>query len=160
MGDATRELGREERQEFLLLRASGRTCAIAIRDVVETMRPLPVAPLAGVPAFVRGAAIIRGTPVPVLDLGMMLGGAADQAATRFVTVRAGARSVALAVQAVPGMRALESAALGVLPPLLQGVRAEMVASIGSLDRELMVVLAAGKLLSEADWADIARGEGT
>ena len=109
------------------------------------MRPLPLEPLAGVPPEVLGAAIIRGVPTPVVDVRRLLGGAADPPA-RFVTIRAGATTVALAVDHVVGVVAVEPAALHALPPLLSGAAAGAVAAIGRLDAELLLVLEAARLV--------------
>ncbi len=104
------------------------------------MRPLPIEPLAGVP-FVRGASIVRGAPVPVVDLAAMLGLTPREAA-RFVIVRADARRVALLVDAVLDVAELPDT-LGALPPLLPS---EAATAIGRLDRALLVVLDAARLV--------------
>jgi purine-binding chemotaxis protein CheW len=64
-----------ERQSTLLCRVRERLCALPLAHVVETMRPLPIEPLGGMPGFVQGIAIIRGAPVPVVDAGALLGSA-------------------------------------------------------------------------------------
>ena len=43
----------------LICRVGDLLCAVPLALVGETMRPLPVEPLAGVPSYVRGVAIIR-----------------------------------------------------------------------------------------------------
>ena len=91
----------------LLVRAGSCVLAVGIADVSETFRPLPIEPLQGVPPFVRGVAIIRGLATPVVDLGALLGSGGG-AIGRFVTVRAGGRQLALAVESVLGVRALPS----------------------------------------------------
>jgi hypothetical protein len=53
---------------WLISRVQSRLCALALESVLETMRPLPIEPLAGVPEFVRGLPVIRGTPLPVIAL--------------------------------------------------------------------------------------------
>ena len=45
-------------------------CALPLEHVSETMRPLPVEPIAGVISPVAGVAIIRGGPVPVVDVAL------------------------------------------------------------------------------------------
>src|ERR1035437_4647165 len=97
MTDATHNLS-------LVIRTGTHICALSLIDVVETMRPRPVEPLAGAPEAERGLSIIRGAPVPVIDLGTLLGDGEDSLPTRFVTVRTGERKVALSVAAVLGIR--------------------------------------------------------
>lgn len=86
----------------LLFRAGSLLCALPLEDVVETMRPLPVRPLAGLPAFVRGLSVLRGVPLPVVDAAALLGGE-TAAATRFVSVRGGRGGLALATGEVLGV---------------------------------------------------------
>lgn len=129
----------------LVLKAGSSVCALPLSDVVETMRPLPATALAEVPAFVLGAAMIRGTPTPVVDLAALLGGAAANP-RRYVTVRCGQRQTALAVDAVVGIHTLD-ATHGELPPLLGG--SELIDHLAVLDRELLLVLRAGRLLPQA-----------
>jgi purine-binding chemotaxis protein CheW len=139
---------------MLLCRARRLLCALPVEVVLETMRPLPVTEIGGSPAFVRGLSLIRGVPTPVVDLGALL--AAPEAARtgRFLTLRVGSRTVALAVEEVLGFRRLGT--LAGLPPLLSEVRREAVAAMGRLDRELLLVLETSRLLGKAvlDLADM------
>jgi len=138
----------------LICRVRARLYALPLAHVVETLRPLPVEPLAGAPSFVPGLSIIRGVPRPVVDAALLLGAqavaapAADRSAARFVSVRAGAYQLALAVDAVLGVRALPPDALHGLPPLLHEAGAEAVAAIGRLDADLLLVLHSSRLLPE------------
>ena len=59
--------------------------------------------IAGAPPYVRGLCIIRGTPVPVVDAGLLISNQATQSG-RLVTIRAGDRTIALQVEAVLGVR--------------------------------------------------------
>jgi len=133
-----------------------RLCALPLEHVAETMRPLPVEPLAGVPRPICGVAIIRRVPVPVVDVAWLLAGK-ESHATRFVTVKAGGRRVALMVDAVVGVRALPTDSLEELPPLLRDASAEAIATIGSLDAELLVVLRSANLVPEAVWSALESG---
>jgi len=132
-------------EPVVLMRCGARLCSLPVACVAETLRPLPVEYLAGAPPFVQGAAVVRGMPVPVLDLAALLGSESPAASRgRFVLVRAGERSVALAVDAVLGVRAAPSGAASV-PPLLAEARPEAVEALQHLDRELLFVLRAGGL---------------
>jgi purine-binding chemotaxis protein CheW len=138
-------------QLSLLCRVRGATCAIPLADVLECMRPLPLESLTGAPTFVLGAALIRGLPVPVLDLGALLGGTPVRA-ERWVTLKVGERSVALAVDAVVGIQPLAGDALAELPPLLRDAGSALVAALGSKDQELLLVLQHARVLGEGSWA--------
>jgi purine-binding chemotaxis protein CheW len=122
--------------------------------VVETMRPLPLEPIAGMPSFVRGVSIIRGLPTPVIDLGVVLG-ALGGVAERLVTLRLGPRQVALSVDAVLGVRDLDLSTIQELPPLLRGAPQDILEAIGALDDEILMVLRTGWELPNEVWQALA-----
>jgi purine-binding chemotaxis protein CheW len=144
----------------LVVLARGNRCALPLEHVVETMRPLPIERVTGAAPYLLGMSIIRGQPVPVVDLGALLspGRTAAAAPSRFVTVRAGSRRVALAVEEVIGVRSLGSGTLHELPPLLSASTSNGVAELGVLDRELVVVLDASRLLPDETWAAVLQQE--
>lgn len=142
----------------VIVRSGARTCALRISDVSEIMRPLPVEPLAGAPEIVRGLSIIRGAPVPVVDLAALLGVNSRGGCTRFVAVRAGERRVALSVDAVVGIRELAPSLLNEMPPLLREANNELVEAVGRLDSDLLLVLKAGKIVPDKVWDLLALRE--
>jgi purine-binding chemotaxis protein CheW len=138
----------------LFFRVGAVTCALPVGVVVETMRPLPVQPLAQAPAAVMGLAMIRGLATPVLDLARLLGTGAltPTPSDRFITVAIGDRRVALAVSAVTGLRAVSAQELEELPPLLAQAETGAVSAIGALDQGLLMLLRAAHLVPEATFA--------
>ncbi|TAK22090.1 MAG: chemotaxis protein CheW [Chloroflexota bacterium] len=138
---------------YLLCRVRGALCALPLEHVVETMRPLPVEPLAGTPPFVRGVSIIRGVPLPVVDAALLVNAQHDDPA-RFVTLRVGGRQVALAVNEVVGVRAIKPEGFHDLPPLLREVAADVITSIGALDHELLLTLQSARLVPDSVWATV------
>ena len=143
----------------LLCRVGGMLCALALEHVEETMRPLPVEPLAGVPSFIQGLAVVRGIPTPVVDTALLLGGAAShpRQPTRFVTVKAGTRRVALAVDTVVGVVAIPSSSVDALPPLFENAGLTAIDTIGVLDAELLLVLHHTRLVPDEAWEAIQCG---
>jgi purine-binding chemotaxis protein CheW len=141
----------EQGKLALMCRFATRRCALWLEHVVETMRLLPVEPLVGAPPFVRGVAVIRGDPLPVVDAASLLG-AGESRPTRFVTVRAGDRRVGLAVDAVLGVQVISPTSLQELPPLLGDASAGVISAIGALESELLVVLRSARLVPEGVWA--------
>lgn len=136
-------------EAWLICRVGPCLCAVPARLARETMRPLPVTAWPEAPPFVRGLAIIRGAPVPVLDTATLLNAATtttDAGAARLVTVMAGTQRVALAVDSVLGVRSLAAEAMQALPPLLGD--AAVSARIGVLDARLLMVLEASRLLPD------------
>jgi purine-binding chemotaxis protein CheW len=150
-------LSEETRAPVLLVRAGGRVCALPLADVMETMRPLPTTPVAGLPPFVLGAAVVRGAAVPVVKLSAFLGTAEASSPARFVLVRCGARAAVLAVEEVSGVVALERGDRAERPLLgvAEGAAAE---ALGALDGELLVVLRAARIVPDDAWRAAAGGE--
>ncbi|HKY36209.1 MAG TPA: chemotaxis protein CheW [Polyangiaceae bacterium] len=139
-------------RRLLICRVGSAVCGIPLEHVLETMRPLPVEPLAHMPGFVEGLALIRGRPTPVLDSRRLLGARPAAATpTRFVALRLGSRCAALSVDAVVGVRMVEASALAELPAILRDTEHEHVAALGALDAELLLVLEHSRILSEAAW---------
>ena len=147
----------ESERLSLICRVRTRLCALPLERVGETMRPLPIEPISGSPHFVAGLAIIRGNLVPVVDAAKLIG-AEESRPARFVTVKAGDHQVALAVDGVLGVRRILSGSLHDLPPLLRDSSSEVVAAIGTLDAELLLVLHTTRLVPEAFWSGLDTGK--
>lgn len=141
----------------LIVEVQSRICGVPLANVIEIMRPLPIEPLSGAPTFVRGIAIIRGIPTPVIDLGAVLGTPHD-AAERFITLRASHRQVALSVSAVLGVRELDTKTIQEVPPLLQEAAKDIVEMIGRLDEKVLMVLRAGWELPDEVWQALTAQE--
>lgn len=123
------------------------------------MRPLPVETVPGVPSFVRGTAIVRGKPTPVIDLRDLLGDEVDRPPARLVTVRVDAeRRVGLLVDEVLGLRNAATLSGEPLPPLLADAGAGVVDELARLDGQLLTILRAGSLLPEDVWARLSGAE--
>jgi len=137
----------------LICRVHGRLCALPLRHVTETMRPLSIEVVAGAPHFVLGLAVIRGEPIPVVDASRLLGGA-DAPSGRWIALTAGTRRVALAVDSVLGVHPLAANARHALPPLLRDAGSDLVLELGLLDEALLLVLQGGHLLSDDDWESL------
>lgn len=139
------------RSPCLIAIAGARACAIPLVYVDETMRPLPLEPIAGMPSFVRGLSILRGDPVPVLALAEMLGTREPSREARWIALRLtderGERRVALAVDSVVGVHDLDTARVSAMPPLLGDANADVVAAITTLDAQLLLVLHATHLMT-------------
>jgi purine-binding chemotaxis protein CheW len=121
---------------------------LPLGHVLEIMRALPLTPIATAPRYVRGLSIIRGKPLPVVDLGMLLD-EQPSLTTRLVSVMTGGRSLALAVESVEGVRAIGREMMDELPPLLRDGASDMISSIGTADAELLLLLLAWRLVPDA-----------
>ena len=136
-----------------------RACAFPLHHVAETLRPLPIKPVAGTPGFVCGVSIIRGTPTPVVDLKALLENSENSPSYgRFVTLKLDDRRVAIGVDSVVGLRHLDSAQLGELPPLLRDVSFGLIESFGTRDAQLLLVLRAARIVPDEVWTTLAAAE--
>jgi purine-binding chemotaxis protein CheW len=132
---------------WLVCRVQARLCALPLERVVETLRPLPIEPIVGGPAFVLGLAVIRGLPLPVVDTARLLG-TPHEHAERFVVIVVDDRRIALAVGSVLGIRTVKRGSLHALPPLLSESDTDVIAAVARLDAELLLVLRSTRLLPE------------
>jgi purine-binding chemotaxis protein CheW len=134
---------------WMLCRAGSRLCAVPLDVVGETMRLLPIKPLTVSRPFVLGACMLRGAPVPVVDVERLFGESTGSP-SRLLSIRVAGRQIALAVDEVLGLRALPDADL---PPLLRDAADDVVAAIASLDAEFLVVLDTARLVSRVAGID-------
>ncbi|HEY7991202.1 MAG TPA: chemotaxis protein CheW [Stellaceae bacterium] len=130
----------------MLCRVGNQLCALPLIHVVETMRPLPVRPMPGMPPFIAGLSLIRGNPLPVVDGAALIGQPGVAPAARFITLQVGARQVVLAVQDVVDIRALAADPFQAMPPLLGGAQTDVVSAIGALDAEFLWLLDAARMV--------------
>jgi purine-binding chemotaxis protein CheW len=152
------ETGAGIRASWLLCRTGAQLCAIPIEHVIETMRVLPIEAIARAPRYVRGLCIIRGSPVPVVDPGLLFGEKVTQIG-RLVVIRTGGRTISLAVEAVLGIRAIGVETFNQLPPLLRDGASDAIDAIGTLDAELLFVLRAARIVPD-DVFDRVNAKGT
>ena len=143
----------------LVVMLGARACAFPLQHVAETMRPLPIEPIAGTPGFVRGVSVIRGLPTPVVDLKALLENSDNSPSYgRFVTLKYDTRRVVIGVDSVVGLRNLDSAQLAELPPLLRDVTADLIESFGTIDAQLLLVLRAAHIVPDEVWSTLAAAE--
>lgn len=110
------------------------------------------------PSFVRGIATIRGSPVPVVDLGVLFDDASDAPNARFVLLQLGERRLAVCVNKVLGIRQLDDTAMQGLPPLLHDAYGDVVAAIEVRDNELLFFLRSTNIIPEEVWERLESGE--
>ena len=140
----------------LVVMVGARACAFPLHHVAETMRPLPIEPVAGTPGFVCGVSVIRGIATPVVDLKALLENCESISSFgRFVTLKLDDRRVAIGVDSVVGLSNLDSSKLGGLPPLLHNVNADLIASFDARDAQLLLVLRAAHIVPDEVWTRLA-----
>jgi purine-binding chemotaxis protein CheW len=139
----------------LVFRAGSLLCALRLDDVVEIMRPLVTRPLAGTPSFVSGVTIMRGVPVPVVDVACLLAGERVEP-ERYVAVRTERGPVAFATGPVLGIRATTAGGEATRhTALLGGAAGTLVAGVGTLDGEPLLLLQSMRVVPDDVWVAAA-----
>ena len=148
-----------EISQVLVVMVGARACAFPLHHVAETMRPLPIEAVVGTPGFVCGVSVIYGVPTPVVDLKALLENSANTPSFgRFVVLKLDHRRVAIGVDSVIGLKNLDLAQLGELPPLLRDVTTDLIESFGTLDAQLLLVLHAARIVTDEVWTSIAQAQ--
>jgi purine-binding chemotaxis protein CheW len=137
----------------LLCEVGVRLLAVPLECVVETMRPLAVELLPGMPDFILGMSVIRGSVVPVVDVPSVLG-VAGSTPRRFVTISVDGRTAALAVDTVLGIQTLDDEMLQAAPALLSAMDHELLSVVGTWGARLLLVLSTAHLVPESVWASL------
>jgi purine-binding chemotaxis protein CheW len=138
---------------FLLCRVRALHCVLPLAQVAETMRPLPITALPGMPPSVLGVSLIRGHPTPVVDAARLLDGERLDA-TRLVLLKTGERRVALLVDDVSGIRSFPPDSVHELPPLIDDSNSGLISALGRADAGLLLVLRTARLVPEETWAEL------
>ncbi len=144
-------------ERCVVFRAGTLLAGLPLRDVVETLRPLPVRPLAGTQPFVRGLTILRGRPAPVVDVGLLLT-AHEAPVQRYLAVGTARGPVALATGEVLGLRHPDGDTVQRNVALLGPAAARLVDAVGSLDGEPLFLLHSLAVVPDAVWAAVAAAE--
>jgi purine-binding chemotaxis protein CheW len=135
---------------FLIVQAGLLRCALPLSAVREVMRPLPIKTAAGLPPAVLGASIVRGVPLPVVSLPLLLN-QPETTGTRFVVVRTPGSDCVLAVDGVDSITRMDSAQWQALPNLLR--RMQFAGEIAAADEDLAVTLDLGRVVAELKLAE-------
>ncbi|MGC4087657.1 MAG: CheW domain-containing protein [Polyangiaceae bacterium] len=147
------------RLKVLVVEAATLRCALPLASVRETMRPLGVEPISEAAEFVLGVSVIRGLPLPVVDLGKLVSGKRSASIGRYVTLAVDSRQVALAVDSVVGVRELSVESFSELPQLLSAARSGLVEALATLDSRLLLLLDSARTLpSDASAAAAQQAE--
>jgi purine-binding chemotaxis protein CheW len=97
----------------------GRTYALDVAQVKEIVRLAPVTPLPKAPALIEGVIDLRGSVIPVLDLGRLLGAGPVQAGpqARIVVLEVDGLVVGVSVEAAIDVLSIDASQLEDPPAL-------------------------------------------
>jgi chemotaxis signal transduction protein len=101
------------------------------------------------PEFVLGAAIVRGVPTPIVDMGVLLAGSRLAEAGRWITAKAGPeRRVGLQVSSVLGVVPADELSFHDNPSLLEGADPGVLELLGRRDAALCALLRTGSIVPD------------
>lgn len=154
LGRATAVADTAADEPSLVFRAGRLLGALRLGEVVETMRPLPVRHLAGTPAFITGICVMRGEPTLVVDVARLLGGH-EAEVSRYVAVRTGRGPVAFATGPILGIRTVTADGESRQAALLGETASRLIAAVGTVDAEPVLLLQSLDLVPDEAWAAVA-----
>jgi len=139
------------RTAYLCVRVAGRPCALALGRLHEIAPCGPITPVPGAARFVLGATNVRGTVVPVVDVGSRyaLGEAGTRADRSLLLVEVGSDSapVGMIVDAVDGLFQVEAADVARTPPFGAPFPAEVVVGMAPIGGGFVPILDTERVLA-------------
>ena len=131
-----------ERREFLTFRLGEETYGIDILQVQEIREIEQVTRVPHVAAFVRGVINLRGSIVPIADLGLLcgFGEAIAVKGASAIILNSGRRQVGLVVSSVSDVVALADDEIGPAPDLGERAIGATIAGIGRRDGMSLLLL--------------------
>ncbi|MDV3468810.1 chemotaxis protein CheW [Stenotrophomonas sp. C3(2023)] len=140
----------ERSSRWLRLRCGSQAYALELLKVQEVVLPVPLLPLRGTARSMLGIMNLRGQVVPVMDLGLHLGGAAAQedAQTRIVVLEEHGEIMGLRVSAVEDVTNLADSQIE--PPdtaRICRISNDVFRGVARLQQRPMILLDATRLLS-------------
>ena len=137
--------------QFVVFRVGSQRFALGIAQVERILRHETPAALPGSPDFLEGIVPYAGGVVPVVDLRKRFGLEAPlRDETRLVVVQLDDQRAAIVVDQVLEVRRVDSRLITAPPRMVQGLAAKYISGIIPGDRETVVILNAGKLLTSTE----------
>jgi len=150
-----------DRQQYLSFMLGDETFAVGILHIREIIEYGQLTRVPRMPEFIRGVINLRGTVVPVIDLGARFGAGRSETNRRSCIVivevdnDGGKQDIGILVDAVNEV--LEISANQVEPPPAFGarIRTDFIAGMGKVDDRFVIILNVNHVLSLEDLAVLA-----
>lgn len=141
-------------REYLTLLLRDEEYAIDILKVQEIRGYDSVTSLPGLPPTIKGVINLRGLIVPVVDLRIKfkLGSAAYDDTTAMIILNLAGRSVALVVDGVSDVVALQPAQISPAPQFGAVLNTRFIEGIGTLEQRMLILLDVEALLNADELA--------
>ena len=153
----------EVRIQYLAFSSGGETFAIAIQSVREVIQYGGLTEVPLMPTFIRGVINLRGSVVPVIDLGVRLGRANTEVGRRtcvvILEVPSGEDTYVIGVMVDSVNEVLEIAPgeIDPAPAFGHDIRAEFISGVGKVGGRFVILLDVSHVLALQEMAALAGG---
>lgn len=157
-GAAASEANRRNGVQVLAVGIGGASYAIAASEIAEVLPMVECRPLAGAPPWLRGVMNRRGELLPMIDAGLLLGGAptAPNRASRVIVIEvdvARDRRIGLAVESTGSISIIDFDARGAHPGLARS-DGEHLGPVTLKERDVVQLLRLRDLLGDEGWSTL------
>ena len=145
--------------EYITLRIGGQLFGAAVSDIHDVFAPTSITPVPLGPPEVAGVLNLRGRIVTAVDSRARLGlpPRDPKASVMAIGIELGNESYGLIIDEVGEVMRLEDDDRQDIPVNLDSVWAQIASGVYRLEKELLVILEIGKILSFATETDTDRG---
>ncbi|TAN69648.1 MAG: purine-binding chemotaxis protein CheW [Methylobacter sp.] len=151
----------EEEQQYLTFMLSGETYAASILRIKEIIQYGQVTEVPRMPGFIRGVINLRGSVVPVIDLGVRFGKPPTAVGRRnciiIIEVAMGeeTHNVGVMVDAVNAVLEIPTTEIEAAPTFGANIQADFIAGMGKINGKFVIILNIQQVLSMDDMAALA-----
>ncbi|RFC65369.1 chemotaxis protein CheW [Fulvimarina endophytica] len=138
------------KRELIAFRIADQEFCVDIKSVREIRGYVPATPLPKTPSYVAGVINLRGTVLPVMDLGLRMGLKAITPTPRSVimVVKIGSQLFGLLVDAVSDIVSVTEEDIQVNPDVTNDRSRSFVSGLMALDQRMIAIIEASSILPE------------
>ncbi len=156
--DDIEESGNDPIIQLVTFRLQEETYGINVMHVQEVLRITEIAPVPGAPDYILGIINLRGNVVTVIDtrlrFGLPDGEATDS--SRIVIIESDKQVVGIMVDAVAEVVELKESQIDSAPNVGNEESSRYIHGIATMESGLPIVVDLQKLLTEEEWAEVAK----
>jgi purine-binding chemotaxis protein CheW len=144
--------------QLVTFRLEDETYGINVMQVQEVLRVSEIAPVPGAPAYVLGIINLRGNVVTVIDTRARFGLPPSEVddSSRIVVIESDKQVVGIMVDSVAEVVELRSSQIDSAPNVGNEESSRYIQGVATRDDNLLIVVDLKKLLSESEWAEVAK----
>jgi len=156
----------DEQGQFLTFLLRGEMFAIGILHIKEILEYGQLTPVPMMPEFIRGVINLRGSVVPVVDLGARFGGKQSDVTKRTciviieVTTEEGQQDIGVVVDSVSEVLEIPDSEIEQAPSFGAKIRADFIDGMGKVNGKFVIILDVNRVLSVEELAMINGSGGT